>query len=148
SLAIKIFASDSRIVAGAPSKTSVMRNSSPDSSQRTRLFALANLQNLTWTCGRAVRGRNSRKTRENISSGVSKKIADCSTLSEYILSLNARRAALGKRSNVGQFCHCRIAGESGEKRPVRPTQPERVLRRFTRQQAVEESGRESVTAAD
>src|ERR1700693_3746785 len=50
-----------------------MRNSRPFSSQRTKLFAFANLQNSRRIAGIAVRGFSSENTREKSSLGVSKK---------------------------------------------------------------------------
>src|SRR5665213_549770 len=64
-----------------------MRNSRPDSSQRTELLALANLQNFSRRVGTAVRGFSSSNTRVKISSGVSKKIMLCnSTVFRILLS--------------------------------------------------------------
>ena len=63
----------------------MIRMCSPASSQRTKLLALANLQNSIRKAGTGVRGFNSEKTRAKSSSGVSKKIAvSTSTTPEYI----------------------------------------------------------------
>ena len=63
-------------------------------------------------------------------------------------TLNSRRAASGKRPHLLDLRHRRVARERRDERAVRPSELQRLLRRLAVQQAVNQSRREAITAAD
>ena len=64
------------------------------------------------------------------------------------LTLDAGRAAFGKRFDFVQFCHRYVAGEGREQRAVGPAEAEALFRREAANQSVDQSRRKSVAAAD
>src|SRR5437660_476034 len=64
------------------------------------------------------------------------------------LSLNPCRAAFGKSLNLRQRRHRRIAGESRQKRPMRPAKIDRLLFRLTGQQSIDQPSGEAVSTPD
>ena len=65
-----------------------------------------------------------------------------------VSSLNSRRASLGERPHLLDRRHRRVARERRDQRAVCPAEPDRLLRRFAGQQAVEQARRKAVAAAD